>query len=336
MSIKIYDGTNSSWKTVNFPYVRGDHYDGTSGQRWLPVHTVHVYDGGQWKESHRTALAGQYVAGTEETFTSAGQYLVTQGTRYLRLTLQGGGGGGAGGTRLIYQTTAQSGNGATSYLAINQTGGTGTNGGYVQVTIEVIPGETYAYSPGNNGGGGGASDVRATFGNGSLYNNTSRYSSQGHWFYTVTGNNGQNGIQSVVTGPSERSISITAGKGFGGTAYGGTLEYMDASHNYGGNLITYYLPTFSGQYGPGLSGPSNAGGPSNSISGTNPDGSSISSSSYASLTNNTSTGTKAGGSGGGGTPNPYPPPFSTSPPSAGSTGDSGYVKILPYSKAPIS
>ena len=332
MSIQIRD--SSSWKTVNFPYVRGDHYDGTSGQRWLPIHTVHVYDGGQWKESHRTALAGQYVAGTEETFTSAGQYTVTQGTRYLRLTLQGGGGGGAGGTRLIYQTTQQSGAGATSYLSSNQNGGTGTNGGYVQVTIEVIPGETYAYSPGSKGDGGSGSDVRATFGAGSLYNNTSRYSSQGHWFYTVTGNNGSNGVQSVVTGP--RSVSITAGKGFGGTAHGGTLEYMDASHNYGGNLITYYLPTFSGQFGPGLSGPSNAGGPSNSISGTNPDGSSISSSSYASLTNNTSTGTKAGGSPGSGMTGTYPMAFHISPPQAGSNGDSGYVKILPYSKAPIS
>lgn len=328
MTIQIRD--SSSWKTVAFPYVRGDHYDGTSGQRWLPVHTVHVYDGGQWKESHRTAI-GQYVAGTEQTFTSAGQYTVPQGTRYLRFQVSGGGGGGAGGTRLIYQTTATSGSPATTYHAINQTGGSGTSGGYIMVTIEVIPGETYAYSPGSRGNGGSGSDVRATFGSGSLYNNTSRYSSGGHWYYTVTGNNGGNGIQSVVTGPSERSINITAGKGFGGIAYGGTLEYADGSYNYNNNLYSYFYPTFSG-----ISGPSTGSSPTNSISGTNPDGTDITNSSYASLTNQTSTGTIQGGSGGGGMTSAYPMSFSESPPGSGFNGNSGYVKILPYSKAPIS
>ena len=233
MTIQIRD--SSSWKTVSFPYVRGEHYNGTSGQVWLPIHLIHVYDGdtGLWKEAFRNT-DGNYIQQTPITYTSTASYTVEQGVRFIKFRLQGGSGGGAGGTKLYWNNATPNYNG-TSYsnnlYKENYTGGSGGPSQRFDTLIEVIPGEVYTMSPGSRGNGGNAHDARATsnsgYGGGPLYVNVS-YSGSGTQsnpdVASVGGSNGGSGGNTTVTG-SARSVNLRAYGGNGGIAANGTVSY---------------------------------------------------------------------------------------------------------------
>jgi len=329
MSIKIYDGSTSSLKTVSFPYVRGEHYDGTSGQKWLPIHTVHIYDGntGVWKEAFRNT-DGNYTQVSPVTYNSHTSYTVEQGVRFIKFTVRGASGGGAGGTKLYWNTGIPNYNG-TSYTQVlykeNYTGGNGGPGQQFDTLIEVIPGEVYTMSPGSAGNGGNAHDARATsqstYGGGPYYQNVS-FSGSGTQsnpdVASVGGDNGFGGGNTTVTG-SARGVNIRAYGGNGGIAAAGTVSYY--SQYYQDNDGD---PNYARIGSRSLSGPfAGVGRPSaHYIQGTQANGAAITKTNESTIT---------GGTGGSGGTNA----LQSGAPSNGGAGTGGSVTMTLYRKLPI-
>ena len=231
MTIQIRD--SSSWKTVSFPYVRGEHYNGTSGQVWLPIHLIHVYDGntGLWKEAFRNT-DGNYPQVSQFTYYNTTSYTVEQGVRFIKFRLTGASGGGAGGTKLYWNNSTPNYTG-TSYTnnlyRENYTGGTGGPSQRFDTLIEVIPGEVYTMSPGSAGNGGNAHDARAcyAYSGGPFYQNVSFSgggTSSNPYTASVGGSNGGSGGNTTVTG-SARSVNLRAYGGTGGIAASGSVSY---------------------------------------------------------------------------------------------------------------
>ncbi len=329
MTIQIRDST--SWKTVSFPYVRGDHYDGTSGQSWLPIHTIHIYDGntGLWKEAFRNT-DGNYIQQTPNTYYSNTSYTVEQGVRFIKFTVIGASGGGAGGTKVLYyndQYYSYGGNnGGPSYgpsriIYENYTGGSGGPGQQFDTLVEVIPGEVYTMSIGSLGQGGNAHDARAVYGAaGSLYQNVSWSGSStpsNPRIASVGGSNGGSGGNTTVLG-SARSVNIRAYGGNGGIAASGTVSHYYAfwqdhngDHQYG--KVGSFTRT----------GPSNSSGRTSDhhLQGTQANGAVITKTNDSNIIGGT------GGAGGSAS-------LTSGPPSNGTNGIGGSVKMTLYKKVP--
>ena len=213
---------SGSWKTVEAPYVK-------ENDSWKFIHNIWVKNGGSWKLAHKSAI-GRYTAeaeisGQTDTTTNAtisGSYTVEQGTRYLRVQLTAGGGQGGGGAR-----TGGSGLAGGHWLCPNvtnspptletatdyATGGQGGHPGLVDVTFEVIPGETYTWT----GGTGGWTSAQQSDNSLELswYSGTGTQNAVGSALSGATGEAGDNIVFSGTSG------SITAGGGLGGV--GGTV-----------------------------------------------------------------------------------------------------------------
>lgn len=334
MSIKIYDGATSSWKTVSFPYVRGEHYDGVTGQAWLPIHTVHVYDGdtGLWKEAFRNT-DGNYVQQTPVTHTSVASYQVEQGVRFIKFQLKGASGGGGGGLKLYYRNDQYSSSGghgdygghsySTAYFWRNETGGNGGDGQQFDALIEVVPGETYTMTPGSAGTNGNPHDARAAYG--TYTSSTLNVSFSGGAYprtASVGASNGGNGGNTSVTG-SARSIHIRAYGGDAGIGASGTVSASIATW-YGSGGASDRRTAHPGSVS--LTGPTNGAARTSDelLQGTQADGSAIT------KTNEVVVNGGAGGSGGN-TDFSFSSPHA---PVAGTAGTDGSVTITLYKKAP--
>ena len=325
MTIQIRD--SSSWKTVNFPYVRGDHYDGTSGQSWLPIHTIHVYDGntGTWKEAFRNT-DGNYPQVSQFTYYNNTSYTVEQGVRFIKFRVVGASGGGAGGLKLFWNTSIPNFN-STSWPATlyreNYTGGTGGPGQRFDTLIEVIPGEVYTISIGSLGQGGNAHDARACYNylyGGSLYQNVS-FSGGGSVGnpYTASygASNGGSGGNTKVTG-SARSVSIQAYGGNGGIGASGTVSYYFQYFQDGNGDPNYAIIGSKS-----LTSPSGGSGRTSEhhLLGTQANGAAITKTNDSNITGGT------GGSGGN-------TAVTSGAPSSGTNGIGGSVTMTLYKKAP--
>lgn len=326
MTIQIRD--SSSWKTVNFPYVRGEHYNGSSGQVWLPIHLIHVYDGntGTWKEAFRNT-DGNYPQVSPVTYYNTTSYTVEQGVRFIKFRVVGASGGGAGGTKLYWNTSTPNYNG-TSYSPVlyreNYTGGTGGPGQQFDTLIEVIPGEVYTMSPGSAGNGGNAHDARATYlypgGGGSLYQNVSFSgggTSSNPYTASVGGDNGFGGGNTTVTG-SARGVDIRAYGGNGGIAAAGTVSYYFQYHQDNDGDPNYAIIGSKSLSGPfaGVGRPS-----AHYIQGTQANGAAITKFNDSNIVGGT------GGSGG-------TTAVQSGAPSSGTNGTGGSVTMTLYKKAP--
>lgn len=146
--LKVKDG--GSWRTVVEPYV---NVDGT----WKTVHNIWIKHGDTWRLSHKTAFS-RYIESYDSGFIlNSGTITIDTSVRYIKVQLSGSGGGGGGGIK----TTGSWGDShATcpftgySFSAETARGGYGGQGGYLDVVLEVTPGETYTYTYAGAGLGG--------------------------------------------------------------------------------------------------------------------------------------------------------------------------------------
>ena len=147
---------DGSWETVVEPYIKVD-------DEWKTVHNVWIKHGGDWELSHKTAI-GRYSQITNTDLIgmgNTGTYTVPAGVRYLQVKVNGASGGGGGTIRT--GGDGQAGghwncvDGAwspTKYF-VTPKSGDGAKGGLVDVKFEVTPGDTYTWSGGVKGTGGG-------------------------------------------------------------------------------------------------------------------------------------------------------------------------------------
>ena len=186
---------NSSWSTIEAPYVMTDGV-------WRTVHKVWVMHSGAWKESHITPYT-KYASGSggQSTTTTSGTWTVPPNTKYIRVTILGNGGGGgtANRTNSYHPKNGQEsgapgvvGSTATNYSSTvtSADGGDGGAGGKAEVVLEVEAGTIFTYTNlGSPGGGGNQDDslpnstqTQAGSGTGNLYLRRNNYDSD----YNVT------------------------------------------------------------------------------------------------------------------------------------------------------
>jgi gliding motility-associated-like protein len=153
-----------------------------------------------------------------------GNWTVPCGVTSITVEAYGGGGGAGGG-----------GGGSNGGLFNTRGGGGGGGGGFTTITINVIPGSTFAYSIGAGGCGGGNGGDGSSGGNGTAGGNTTFTGTDaGGTAVTLAANGGARG-----TGGSGTNGS-TGNGGAGGTASGGTTNTngtagLNGSGGTGGN-----------------------------------------------------------------------------------------------------
>ena len=142
---------DGSWTTVKKPWIK--HLD-----VWRDVHHVWIKHGGTWRKVHKTPISEYSVVNTVTYYgntssNESGTYTVPAGVRYLKFTAsaQGGGSGGAAGTGGWgapghYGCSGGTTNQAGGYHNHAAGSGSGGDGAYINVTIEVAPGDTFNWS----------------------------------------------------------------------------------------------------------------------------------------------------------------------------------------------
>ena len=202
---------DGSWETVVKPYIKVD-------DEWKTVHNVWIKHGGDWELSHKTAI-GRYsqITNTELIgMGNTGTYTVPAGVRYLQVKVNGASGGGGGTIRT--GGDGQTGGhwncvdgawNATKYF-VTPKSGDGAKGGLVDVKFEVTPGDTYTWSGGVKGTGGGdwgsmeltlSAHLTMAYGAGSVRQTYS----------------GSDGTSLVFTGPQATLTTVGGGAGVGAT-----------------------------------------------------------------------------------------------------------------------
>tara|TARA_R110002020_G_scaffold26817_6_gene86707 strand:+ start:4965 stop:5843 length:879 start_codon:yes stop_codon:yes gene_type:complete len=206
--LKVND--SGTWRTVVEPYV---NVDGT----WKTVHNISIKHGGTWRLAHKTAF-GRYSLITDESLLNmtnesaggsvSGSYTVATGVRYLKVSITGGGGQGGGSVQANGTLTG----GKHWRCPIGSTNGTeeayggqGGHAGHLNITFEVIPGETYTWSGGVGGYQGGGNSGPLTLPATGTISPVST---------TKSGGTGQSGSALSFTGSSG---TLSAGGGLGGS-----------------------------------------------------------------------------------------------------------------------
>ena len=89
---------DGSWKTVKHPWIYDPTiapHQQTAPAGWKKVHKVWVRDGGAWKVGHITRHTN-YTTLATNTYTSNGSITISNGVRWLQVTITGHGGAGGG------------------------------------------------------------------------------------------------------------------------------------------------------------------------------------------------------------------------------------------------
>ena len=178
----------SDWREILEPYV---NIDGS----WKTVHAIHIKDGSDWRVIHRTAFS-RYNQDSDNVITTTGDGSYTvpnNGTRYLKVQLEGQGGGAGGGIK----TSGAGGTGShfncspgfsAPMYTVSATGGQGGDGGD----------QNQAAQQGGNSNGSYGGQDEANGGNFG-YNGDAIRVISGGGSYTLSGNAA---IGNVVTGSS--------------------------------------------------------------------------------------------------------------------------------------
>ena len=207
----------SDWREILEPYV---NIDGS----WKTVHAIHIKDGSDWRVIHRTAFS-RYNQDSDNVITTTGDGSYTvpnNGTRYLKVQLEGQGGGAGGGIK----TSGAGGTGShfncspgfsAPMYTVSATGGQGGDGGKIVVILRVAPGDSFSWKITDAGSGGDKGDPMELIQ--STYESTPYSASS-----TKYGSDGTDGGDTVFTGSNSTSIIA-----YGGVKGGGGFVRVDAT-----------------------------------------------------------------------------------------------------------
>ena len=235
---------NSSWSTIEAPYVMTDGV-------WRTVHKVWVMHSGAWKESHKTAYTKySYGSGGLGATQVNGTWTVPDNTRYIEVIIHGHGGGGGGASKSNAHYFNSGSYQWSTYVNDYAHGGNGGSGAYAKLILETKPGTvftwdymsyegTYAGNAGGKGSGGdnytnGQTQGGGGTGNLSLRNEWASFTSGpatsvGTYQQALSGDDASD-IRFYGDSPTPNSpYSVTVGGGKKGT--GGKLTVAAVSNH---------------------------------------------------------------------------------------------------------
>ena len=222
---------DGSWKTVKHPWIYDPTiapHQQTAPAGWKKVHKVWVRDGRAWKVGHITRHTN-YTTLATNTYTSNGSITISNGVRWLQVTItgHGGAGGGAAGATPHYgcvdYTPSVPAWQPSGYHWHSSQGGTGGIGGKVNAIFEVREGGTYSWTvPGIPTGGNAHNQTPSS---------TSASYAAGNSWIAETG-----GTANITfsTGDPNGSTNITMSATGGSGGVGGKIEVDRACFNFGG------------------------------------------------------------------------------------------------------
>ena len=241
---------DGSWKTVKHPWIYDPTiapHQQTAPAGWKKVHKVWVRDGGAWKVGHITRHTN-YTTLATNTYTSNGSITISNGVRWLQVTItgHGGAGGGAAGATPHYgcvdYTPSVPAWQPSGYHWHSSQGGTGGIGGKVNAIFEVREGGTYSWTvPGIPTGGNAHNQTPSS---------TSASYAAGNSWIAETG-----GTANITfsTGDPNGSTNITMSATGGSGGAGGRIYVDRKCFNFGGTL-GYTLSNYFGSTGTNNSG----------------------------------------------------------------------------------
>ena len=242
---------DGSWKTVKHPWIYDPTiapHQQTAPAGWKKVHKVWVRDGGAWKVGHITRHTN-YTTLATNTYTSNGSITISNGVRWLQVTItgHGGAGGGAAGATPHYgcvdYTPSVPAWQPSGYHWHSSQGGTGGIGGKVNAIFEVREGGSYSWAvPGIPTGGNARNETMSNSG-------TASHSATDEW----TADTGGTANITFSTGDPNGSTNITMSATGGSGGAGGRIYVDRKCFNFGGTL-GYTLSNYFGSTGANNSG----------------------------------------------------------------------------------